>query len=78
MNHHCSYVSPHSNPSLARSHPAPLGSVIGVNNYTRFGVHQILEMYASEERSETQTLDGNVIAIPHIGGLQHHYERRVE
>ena len=44
--------------------------------YNRYRVHRSLEMDAPEGR-RTQTLEeGNVIAIPHVGGLHFHYERR--
>jgi hypothetical protein len=28
------------------------------------------------EGREIQASEGNVIAIPHVGGLHHHYERK--
>jgi len=42
--------------------------------YYRFRVHQALEMDAPEGRKVQEV--GPVIAIPHVGGLHHHYERR--
>ena len=45
--------------------------------YNRYRVHQSLEMDAPERRNAPSIEEGNVIAIPHVGGLHHHYERRV-
>ncbi len=44
--------------------------------YNRYRVHQSLEMDAPEGRSAQATQEGNVVAVPHLGGLHHHYERR--
>ena len=44
--------------------------------YNRCRVHQSLEMDAPEGRRNQAPDEGRVIAIPHIGGLHHHYERR--
>ena len=44
--------------------------------YNRYRVHQSLEMDAPERRNVHGVETGNVTAIPHLGGLHHHYERR--
>ncbi len=44
--------------------------------YNRYRVHQSLEMDAPESRPTQAVREGKVVAIPHIGGLHHHYERR--
>ena len=44
--------------------------------YNRWHVHQSLEMDAPAGRKTQNKEEGNVIAIPHVGGLHHHYERR--
>ncbi len=44
--------------------------------YNRYRVHQSLEMDAPEGRAAQAIYEDKVIAIPHIGGLHHHYERR--
>ena len=44
--------------------------------YNRYRVHQSLEMDAPAGRETQSTEEGDVIAIPHVGGLHHHYERR--
>lgn len=45
--------------------------------YNRYRVHQSLEMDAPAGRKIHNTGQGKVVAIPHLGGLHHHYERRV-
>ncbi len=45
--------------------------------YNGYRVHQSLEMDAPDSRNIRAIEEGNVIAIPHVGGLHHHYERRV-
>jgi hypothetical protein len=42
----------------------------------RFRVHQSSEMDTPEDRESQTTEEGRVIAIPHIGGLHHHYKRK--
>ena len=42
--------------------------------YNQYRVHQSLEMDAPEGRKNQTLNEGNVIAIPHVGGLHHHYE----
>lgn len=44
--------------------------------YNRYRVHQSLEMDTPEGRKTQSSEKGKVIAIPHIGGLHHHYERK--
>jgi hypothetical protein len=44
--------------------------------YNRYRVHQSLAMGAPERRTEQTVQEGKVVAIPHVGGLHHHYERR--
>ena len=44
--------------------------------YNHYRVHQSLEMDAPEGRKNQTFEEGNVIAIPHVGGLHHHYERK--
>ena len=44
--------------------------------YNRFRVHQSLEMDAPAGREIHYPEEGNIVAIPHVGGLHHHYERR--
>ena len=44
--------------------------------YNRYRVHQSLEMDAPTGRKIHNTKDGKVVAVPHVGGLHHHYERR--
>ena len=44
--------------------------------YNRYRVHQSLEMDAPEGRMAQAIHEGKVIAIPHVGGLHHHYERK--
>jgi len=44
--------------------------------YNRYRVHQSLEMDAPEGRMAQTIHEGKVIAIPHVGGLHHHYERK--
>ncbi len=44
--------------------------------YNHYRVHQSLEMDAPEGREVQSPERGNVIAIPHVGGLHHTYERR--
>ena len=44
--------------------------------YNRYRVHQSLEMDAPAGRKIYNTEKGNVDALPHLGGLHHHYERR--
>jgi putative transposase len=43
--------------------------------YNRYRVHQSLEMDAPEGGKSPATEDGNVVAIPPVGGLHYHYER---
>jgi len=43
--------------------------------YNHYRVHQSLEMDAPEGRKNQNLNEGNVIAIPHAGGLHHHYQR---
>ena len=45
--------------------------------YNRYRVHQSLEMDAPAGRKIHNTEEGNVVAVPHLGGLHYHYERRV-
>ena len=44
--------------------------------YNRYRVHQSLEMDAPAGRKIHNTEQGKVVAVPHLGGLHHHYERR--
>ena len=44
--------------------------------YNHYRVHQSLEMDAPEGRKIQAIEEGNVVAIPHVGGLHHHYERK--
>ncbi len=44
--------------------------------YNDWRVHQSLGMDAPEGRKIQAIEEGNVVAIPHVGGLQHHYERK--
>ncbi len=44
--------------------------------YNHYRVHQSLEMDAPEGRKAQSPERGSVIAIPHVGGLHHHYERK--
>ena len=44
--------------------------------YNRYRVHQSLKMDAPDGRRIQPIEDGKVIAIPHVFGLHHHYERR--
>ena len=44
--------------------------------YNRYRVHQSLEMDAPEGRKIQPPEEGSVIAISHVGGLHHHYERK--
>ena len=43
--------------------------------YNPYLVHQSLEMDAPERRKTQVLEDGNVAAIPEVGGLQYRYER---
>jgi transposase InsO family protein len=43
--------------------------------YNHYRVHRSLEMDAPEGRMNQTVEQGNVIAIPHVAGLHHHYER---
>ena len=40
------------------------------------GFHQSLEMGAPAGRKIYNPEEGNVVSIPHVGGLHHNYERR--
>ena len=42
--------------------------------YSHYRVHQSLEMDAPEDRKIQAIGEGNIIAVPHIGGLHHHHE----
>lgn len=44
--------------------------------YNRYRVHRSLEMDAPAGRKIHNTQEGKVVAVPHLGGLHHHYERR--
>jgi hypothetical protein len=44
--------------------------------YNRYRVHQSLEMDAPAGREIHYPEEGNIVAVPHLGGLDHHYERR--
>ncbi len=44
--------------------------------YNDWRVHQSLAMDAPEGRNNQTLEEGNVVAIPHVGGLHHHYERK--
>ncbi|MFO7973948.1 MAG: transposase [Candidatus Hydrogenedentota bacterium] len=44
--------------------------------YNRYRVHRSLEMDSPEGRPAQAVNEGKVIAIPHVGGLHHHYERK--
>ncbi len=44
--------------------------------YNDWRIDQSLEMDAPEGRKIQAIEEGNVVAIPHVGGLQHHYERK--
>jgi len=44
--------------------------------YNCFRVHQSLEMDTPEGRTAQTIHEEKVFAIPHLGGLHHHYERR--
>ena len=44
--------------------------------YNDWRVHRSLEMDAPEGRKIQAIEDGNVVAILHVGGLHHHYERK--
>jgi transposase InsO family protein len=44
--------------------------------YNPYRVHQSLAMDAPEGRPTQAVHEGNVVAIPHLGRLHHHYERR--
>ena len=44
--------------------------------YNRYRVHQSLEMDAPAGRKIHNPEEGDVVAVPHVGGLHHHYERR--
>ena len=41
--------------------------------YNRYRVHQSLEMDAPDGREIQAPYKGDVVAIPHVGGLHHHY-----
>jgi transposase InsO family protein len=43
--------------------------------YNQYRVHQSLEMDPPEGRKNHTLEEGNVVAISHVGGLHHHYER---
>ena len=44
--------------------------------YNRYRVHQSLEMDAPDRREIQPPDKGGVVAIPHVGGLHHHYQRQ--
>ena len=44
--------------------------------YHRWRTHLSLEMDAPEPRSVEPRESGEVVEIPEVGGLHHHYERR--
>jgi len=44
--------------------------------HNRHRVHQSLEMDAPAGRKIHDTIDSKVVAVPHVGGLHHHYERK--
>ena len=43
--------------------------------YHNWRVHQSLEMDAPESRSVQTADEGEVVEVPEVGGLHHHYER---
>jgi transposase InsO family protein len=47
-----------------------------IDYYNRFRVHQSLEMDTPEGRKIYATEEEDIIALPHVGGLHHHYERK--
>lgn len=61
---------------LKRRLPQTSNLVHSARRYTRYRVHQSLAMNAPEGRKVWALGEDNVIAIPHVGELQHRYERR--
>ncbi|HIA47326.1 MAG TPA: hypothetical protein EYN96_04990 [Candidatus Hydrogenedentes bacterium] len=45
--------------------------------HNRYRVHQSLKMDAPAGRRNQTIEEGDVVAVPRVGGLHHHYERRV-
>ena len=48
-----------------------------VEYYNRYRTHLLLGMDSPDGRSPQEPCRGKVIAVPHLGGLHHHSERRV-
>lgn len=46
-----------------------------VNYYHRFRTHLSLEMDCPKPRAVEPSETGDLIAVPEVGGLHHHYER---
>ncbi len=44
--------------------------------YNRYRVHQSLEMDTPEGRNVQTPEAGVIVAVPHVNGLHHHYERK--
>jgi putative transposase len=47
-----------------------------VDYYNRYRTHLSLDMDSPDGRQPQKPLPGQVIAVPHLGGLHHHYERQ--
>lgn len=47
-----------------------------VDYYNRYRTHLSLDMDSPDGRSPQEPCRGKVTAVPHLGGLHHHYERR--
>jgi putative transposase len=44
--------------------------------YNRYRVHQSLEMETPDGRNVQTPEEGIIVAVPHVNGLHHHYERK--
>jgi putative transposase len=47
-----------------------------VDLYLKYRTHVSLDKDAPVSRPVATPPDGAIVAIPHLGGLHHHYERR--
>jgi putative transposase len=47
-----------------------------VTYYLKYRTHVSLDKDAPVSRPVATPPDGAIVAIPHLGGLHHHYERR--
>lgn len=62
--------------SRQSNEPEHLGCVFGKDNYNRYRTHLSLDMDSPEGRPPQESCYGRVTAVPHLGGLHHHYERQ--